>query len=88
MAESATVIQLALLGFVVLFLLFYVIIYAFRPKRTQLRGPDRRPTGTVCMRTAVVVSSIMALLATGLLVVVYMAVTDSRKTGRLTMQIK
>jgi archaellum biogenesis protein FlaJ (TadC family) len=54
-------ITLAFVVFACVFLIFYILIYAFKPKRLMFTGPDKRPSGGICMRRAVLVSTVIAL---------------------------
>ena len=77
--KTDTSIQIGLVAFVLFFLAYYVLIYAFKPKRVQAKGPDKRPTGSVCMRRAVLTATGLAILSTVIVIAIYYA-TKTKQT--------
>ena len=75
MSETAgQLTQIALLVWVITFLLLFFTIYSLTPKFVQSLGPDRMRTGKPCTRTAVIASALSALLLTGIIILTYMVI--------------
>ena len=71
-APVERIVEFALFFFVVTFLISFFFVYSYNPKPLQMLGPDRRRTGKVSTRGAILTALILTAILTTVAVALWL----------------